>query len=56
MAGDNNWTAVVGNFKNTRKSWVWLMRILDWEGVNLRVSGMFFKAVMHALLLFGSEM
>ena len=31
------------------------MRILGWEGANPRASGMFFKAVVQAVLLFRSE-
>ena len=30
--------------------------ILGWEDANTRVSGIFFKAVVQAFLLFGSEM
>ena len=30
-------------------------RILGWEGANPRVSGMFFMAVVHELMLFGLE-
>ena len=41
--------------KNLRKSRAQLMRILVREGVNLRVYGMFFKAVVQVVLLFGSE-
>ena len=43
------------NLKNSRKSWAQLTRILGREGANLRVSGMFFKAVVQAVLLFGSD-
>ena len=50
----NDWPAVVGNLKKSRKSWSWLMSILGQEGANPRVSGMFFKAVVQAVLIFGS--
>ena len=33
-----------------------MTRILSWEGVDPKVSGLFFKAVVQALLLFGTEM
>ena len=54
-ASDNDWLAVVGNTRKNRKSWVCLTRILRREGAIPRVSGMFFKAVVQAVLLFGSE-
>ena len=40
-AGDDDWPAVVGNFQKARKSWGWLLRILSWEGADLKVSGHF---------------
>ena len=59
MAADNNWPAVVVNLWKERKIWAWLARILGREGASPRVSGMFFKAVVQAVVqavfLFGSE-
>ena len=55
MAGDDECPAVMINLKKVRKSWAQLTRILGREGANLRVSGMFFKAVVQVVLLFGSE-
>ena len=55
MAGDNNWPAVVGNLKKERKSWARMTRILGREGSNPRVSRMFFKEVVQAVLIFGSK-
>ena len=52
MASYDDLPAVVGNL---RKSWAWLSRILEREGANPRVSGMFFKEVVQAVLLFWSE-
>ena len=54
-AAAGNWLAVVGNLKKARKSWAWLTRILGQEGDNSRVLGMFFKAVVQAVLLFRSK-
>ena len=54
--GDNDLAAVVGNLKNARKSWSWLTRIMVQEGTNPRLSRMFSKAVIQAVLLFGSDM
>ena len=53
---DDAWPELVGNLNNVMKRWVWLLIILRREGVNPRVSGMFFKAVVQVVLLFGSEM
>ena len=53
MVGDDNGTALVGNLKKARKSWVRLTRILGREGGKPMVSGMFFNVVVHAVLLFG---
>ena len=50
------WPELVGNLHNARKIWVRLLIILRREGANPKVSGMFFKAVMQAVLLFGLEM
>ena len=46
----------MGNVHNVRKRKVWLSIILGREGVKPRVSGMFFKAVVQAVLIFRSEM
>ena len=52
---DNDCPTVMGNLRKSQKSWTHLERILGREGSSLRVSGMFFKAVMQAVLIFGSE-
>ena len=54
-AGDDDWTAVSGNLQKAKKNWVRMLRILIREGADPKISGHFFKAVMQALLLFGSE-
>ena len=51
--GGDDWLAVVVKFKNTQKGWVQLTRILGQEGDNTGVSGIFFKDVVKAVLLFG---
>ena len=38
------------------KSWTLMTRILGREGADLRISRLFFKVVVQAVLLFGSEM
>ena len=54
-AGDDDWISVVGNLKKVQTSWARLTRILVQEGENMRVSGMFFNAVVHVVLIFWSE-
>ena len=54
-ASDNDWPAVVGNLRKDRKSWACTTRILGRERAIPRVFGVFFKAVLQAVLLFGSE-
>ena len=52
---DDEWTAVVGNLQKARKKWERMSRILGREEAYERVSGIFFKAVVRVVLLFGSE-
>ena len=52
---DNDWTVVMGNLKNPWKIWAQLMRILGREGADPRLSKMFFKEVVRAVSVFGSE-
>ena len=54
-AAKENWPEVVGNLRKARKSWSWIARILGWEGANPRVSRMFLKAVVQAVLLFMTD-
>ena len=55
MGGDN-WPAGVVNLIKARKSWAQTTRILGREGEDPRISGMFFKAVVQSVLIFGSYM
>ena len=52
---DDYWLAVVGKIGKVRNSWGKLSRILIREGADPKVSGHFYKAVAHAVLLFGAE-
>ena len=54
-AGDENWPALAGNLQKSRKSWWRMSRILIREGLHPKVLGHLFKAVVQAVLLFGSE-
>ena len=51
-AGDDDCLAVAGNLRKDRKSWMRMTRILIREGEILKVSGLFFKDVVQAVLLF----
>ena len=55
MVGKDNCPTVMVKLKKEKKSRVRLKRILSREWANLRVSGMLFKVVVQAVLLFGSE-
>ena len=52
---DNDVQAVRSNIKKARKCWKMLSRLLRSENMEPRVCGMFYKAVVQAVLLFGSE-
>jgi hypothetical protein len=55
-SNDNDWPAVHKNLSKARKSWARISRILARrDGATPRVSGMFYKAVVQSVLLFGSE-
>ena len=53
--GYDDWPSVVGNLQGERKSWERLSQILIREGADPKVSGICFKAVMQAVLLFRAE-
>ena len=54
-ATDNDWTEVVRNLSWERVVWNRMTRILSREGAEPQVSVLLFKAVVQAVLLFGSE-
>ena len=55
MASDNDWPVVVGNLKKSWTKWAKMLRISGREGAKTWLSRTFFKAVVQAVLLFGSE-
>ena len=55
-AASDDWTVLVGNLRKARKIWEQMARIMGQEVANPRVSGIFFKVVVHTVFLFGSEM
>ena len=52
---DNDVQAVRNNIKKARKCWRRVSRVLRAENASPRVCGMFYKATVQAILLFGSE-
>ena len=52
---DDDWAEVVNNLSWARAVWRRMTRILSREGAAPQVSGLFFKAVVQAVLLFGLE-
>ena len=55
LATDDNKPEVVRNLARAKKVWSRISRILSREGTTHRVSGLFFKAVIQAVLLFRAE-
>ena len=47
---------MAGNLRKASKSYTGTTRILGQEGTDPRISGLFFKAFVQAVLIFGSEM
>ena len=54
-AGDEDWTAVVGNLGKARESWERLDWMLGREGADPKVSRSFYTAVTQAVLILGVE-
>jgi len=52
---DNNLQAVRSNLKKARHVWARILRVLRADNASPRVCGMFYKATVQAVLLFGSE-
>jgi len=52
---DNDIQAVRSNMRKARKVWGRLSRLLRMDNASPRVCGMFYKATIQAVLLFGSE-
>ena len=51
----HDWISMVVNLGKARKSWGRLSRILSREGADPKVSGIFYKVMAQAVLLFGEE-
>jgi len=55
MSNDSDWHAVYQNLKKARLKWGMLSKILARQEASPRVAGLFYKAVVQAVLLYGSE-
>ena len=55
MYTDNDWTAVVANWRKSGNKWAGMSRIIGQEGENLRTPGKISMMVIQEELLFGSE-
>ena len=54
-ATDNDWPALYWNLRKARKRWAQVSRVLTREGAAPKVMGMFYKAVVMSVLLYGVE-
>ena len=54
-AADDDWPAVVWNLRKEQKSSECMTRVMGQEGASPWVLGIIFKAMMQAVLLFGSD-
>ena len=52
---DDDAQAILGNLRKARKCWARISKVLRAENASPRVSGMFYRATVQAVLLFGSE-
>ena len=52
---DSNWTTVRYNSRKERRVWNWLGKLTWREGEDPRVSEMFYREVVQAVLLFGED-
>ena len=55
LAAENNWTAVVRNLEKVRAVWKRMTRIFSREETEPWMYSFFFKYVVQAILIFGSE-
>ena len=55
MESEDDWPEVVEKIIKARTKWASITSILGWKGANTQLSGIFFKAVVQAVFLFGLE-
>ena len=54
-ASENYWPVVISNFSKAWRKWDRMSRILGQEGSDARTTGIFYKSVVQATLLFRLE-
>jgi hypothetical protein len=52
---DANTQAMRSNLRKARRCWAWILHVLRAENATARTCGMFYKATVQAVLLYGSE-
>jgi hypothetical protein len=52
---DTNTQAMRSNLRKARGCWAWILCVLRAENADARMCGMFYKATVQAVLLYGSE-
>jgi len=52
---DSDWAALCANLRRDHYKWCKLSKLLTGEGANPRIFGVFYKAVLQSVLLFGCE-
>ena len=52
---DSDWPALKKNLTKARQRWAMISRVLVRDGADARISGMFYKAAVLTILLYGSE-
>ena len=52
---NNDWPIVEQNLHRAQRKWGRLVKIFGREGMDMRMEGIFYVAVMQEVLLFGSE-
>jgi hypothetical protein len=54
-SNDDDWPALYRNIPRARRRWGMVRRVLTREGATPAISGMFYKAIVQSILLYGCE-
>ena len=54
-SNDDDWPALYRNLTRARRKWGMVRRVLTREGATPAISGMFYKAIVQSILLYGCE-
>ncbi len=52
---NSDWPALFHNLKKARQRWAMVSKVLDKQGASMRCRGLFYKAVVQSVLLYGCE-